>query len=253
MDCWVELGIAEDSDKKKIKVAFLKLTKIINAESDPQGYADLNRAYEEALSIVGVKRDLAKPCDKKSLETRIIAPSPPIKKTAEVKLKKTNHINHVETDRGDDGYYNFSPQQQYFVRRFLAFLIDFLVVIFILNTRSAGESTLPTFGYILTYLFFIIPLMEASPLKGSVGKLFMGIRVVDSSNEQLGIFQSFKRTFSTAFMVGLIKFRIWELLAQLINNNELPQDNSSHSKVVAISYKKVFLRLSKITHKYLRT
>jgi len=243
MDCWVELGIDEESDKRNIKASFLKLTKIINAESDPQGYAVLNSAYKEALSIVAARRESTKSCDKKTLEVKIITPSSSIKKTTEVTLKKNKHISNIATD--EDNYHYSSPQKQYYIRRFFALIIDFIVVIFILNTTSTSESNLPTLGYILIYLFFIIPLMEASPLKGSVGKLFMGIRVVNFNDKRLGVFQSFKRTFLTALMIGFIKFRIWGLFAQLINNDELPQDNSSCSKIVPISFKEVFFKPSK--------
>jgi len=236
MDCWVELGIAEESDKKAIKSSFFKLKKIINDETDPQGYIELVSAYEEALLIADARSNR----NKIFTVEEAIAPLP-IKKAEKVEQRKIE-VYSDDVEEEYEGYY-VSPYNKYFYRRFFAFVIDFIVVIFILTSRGTGESPLPTLSYILIYIFIVTPLMEASPLKGSIGKLIMGIGVVTKNGKQLSILQSFKRTFSTAFMIGLIKFRGWDLLARLINNDNLVQDNSSHSEVVSMSYKKREVRL----------
>ncbi len=236
MDCWVELGIAEESDKKAIKSSFFKLKKIINDETDPQGYIDLVSAYEEALLIADARLNDADSEKNKTFSVKETITPPPIKKAEEIEHKRIEVFNNEVEEEHEDYY--VSSYNRYYYRRFFAFIIDFIVVIFILNSRNIGESILPTLGYILIYIFIVIPLMEASPLKGSIGKLIMGIGVVSKNGKQLSILQSFKRTFSTIFVIGLIKFHGWGLFARLISNDYLVQDNSSHSEVVSMSYKK---------------
>lgn len=68
-------------------------------------------------------------------------------------------------------------------RRFLAFLLDGLILCV---PMAIGGALLPVVGALLVW-FFWVPILEASELKGTLGKFLVGIQVVDAMGRRLSL------------------------------------------------------------------
>ena len=52
---WDVLGVERDADKKTIRRAYAALTKKFHPEENPQEFAQLQQAYQDALQQIGQK------------------------------------------------------------------------------------------------------------------------------------------------------------------------------------------------------
>lgn len=50
MDCWNKLGIEPTTNKRSIKIAYTELLKLCRPDEDPEGFRQLRKAYEGALT-----------------------------------------------------------------------------------------------------------------------------------------------------------------------------------------------------------
>ncbi len=86
-----------------------------------------------------------------------------------------------------------SPKYASFVNRFLAVVIDGLIL---LIPSIAFGAVLPYVGGLIVWLLYA-PIFECSPLQGTPGKKVMGMRVLDAKGATL--------TFPAAILRSLIK------------------------------------------------
>ncbi len=82
-----------------------------------------------------------------------------------------------------------------FWKRALAIFIDQVILVVILFVPVLGGIILPKAIVSLVFLFYFI-LMESSPLQATVGKLMLGIKVVDGDGKKISFFRAFFRTIS---------------------------------------------------------
>jgi uncharacterized RDD family membrane protein YckC len=80
-----------------------------------------------------------------------------------------------------------------FWRRFLAMFLDFLVMIV---PGMIFQNIIPIVGGIIAW-FLYAPLLESSDLKGTLGKYWVGIQVIDTKGRRL--------TFQAALLRNLMK------------------------------------------------
>ena len=78
-----------------------------------------------------------------------------------------------------------------FWRRYIAVMIDALILII---PMVALDSLVPFAGTLLFSVLYY-PILEASPLKATIGKVFMGLSVVNVTGGQITFKQSFIRYF----------------------------------------------------------
>lgn len=78
-----------------------------------------------------------------------------------------------------------------FWRRFAALTIDMLILFI---PTMAIDAVVPFLGTLLFSILYY-PVLESSPLKATIGKVIMGIIVVNTSGEKISFKQAFIRYF----------------------------------------------------------
>ncbi len=126
----------------------------------------------------------------------------------------------------------------YFARLFSTFLdwllLGFIAVVLskmglpILSTNSDGRML----DFIAGVLFYIAlaPLMEASPLQGTPGKILFGMKVVNNNGRRLNILHALLRSFMFTLVVAAFKITIW--ITIFIKDHRLLHDRFSYSMVI---------------------
>ncbi|GAA0890605.1 hypothetical protein GCM10009122_02830 [Fulvivirga kasyanovii] len=61
MDCWSKLGIEPTTNKRGIKIAYTELLKLCRPDEDPEGFRQLRKAYEDALTESRFLKDASHP------------------------------------------------------------------------------------------------------------------------------------------------------------------------------------------------
>ena len=82
-----------------------------------------------------------------------------------------------------------------FWKRAVAILIDEVILVVILFAPVLVGIVLPKVIVSLVFLFYFV-LMESSPLQATLGKLMLGIKVVDGDGKRISFFRSLLRTIS---------------------------------------------------------
>ena len=119
------------------------------------------------------------------------------------------------------------------IRRALAFFIDLIpaaLCIYIIAIKIVPFSLLNFFATF--YSLAGIPIMEGSRLQASVGKLILGIKVVDRYGRRLRWRRSLSRHFVTLICLALLKFiGLWHLFTYFKYGTFL-QDQFTNSHVI---------------------
>ncbi|WP_428035411.1 RDD family protein [Amphritea sp.] len=127
----------------------------------------------------------------------------------------------------------------HYFSRLLATLLDWLLLGFIavllskmgvplLSTDNDG-GILDFIGGVLFYLL-LAPVMEASPLQGTPGKILFGMKVVDKQGKRLNILHTLLRSFM--FMLALITFKVTIWINIFFRDQRLLHDRFSYSRVI---------------------
>jgi len=84
-----------------------------------------------------------------------------------------------------------------------AYLIDAVLIYVLTFLLTLIHESLVWIAYIASILYF--PLMESSNYQGSLGKKWLGLRVVDEQGERIGLGRAFGRFFSK-ILSGIILY-----------------------------------------------
>jgi uncharacterized RDD family membrane protein YckC len=126
----------------------------------------------------------------------------------------------------------------YFIRIYAAVFDWFLLVSLLNLLADIGLSISPSTGIgdlgnlILASISYIIlaPIMEATPLQGTLGKILLGIKVVSSKGRRLNILHALLRAVMFTFSSVAIKITVWINLIQ--GGERLLHDRMSGSMVI---------------------
>ncbi len=126
----------------------------------------------------------------------------------------------------------------YFARLFSTFLdwmlLGFMAVLFtklgMPIVSSDGDGRMLNFiAGVLCYIV-LAPLMEASPLQGTPGKILFGMKVVSKNGRRLNILHALLRSFMFTLVVAAFKITVWAIL--FIKDHRLLHDRFSYSLVI---------------------
>nr|WP_134684372.1 RDD family protein [Brevibacillus migulae] len=104
-----------------------------------------------------------------------------------------------------------------------AYLIDAVLIYVLTLILTLVHESLVWIAYIASILYF--PLMESSSYQGSLGKKWLGLRVVDEQGERIGLGRAFGRFFSK-ILSGIILYIGYIMVAFTENKQGL------HDKIV---------------------
>jgi len=127
---------------------------------------------------------------------------------------------------------NSEPRSLYYFARIAAFAVDALIAgIFIIVGTS--EPYLAFLHYIGTaYVLLLMPLLEASPWQGSIGKRIFDLTVVNNNGLRLSWYHSFFRSYVSYFCLAAIKITVWINAFTSYRYHALLQDLISQSYIV---------------------
>ena len=116
-------------------------------------------------------------------------------------------------------------------KRFFAFLIDaavFLILFWVLSQLMSNASVSLV---LLVIVWLYYALLESSPLQASLGKIIVGIKVVDRRGRRLTFWQATERIFSK--LVTNVTFYFGFFIAAFDKKKRTLHDRISHSAVVS--------------------
>ena len=116
-------------------------------------------------------------------------------------------------------------------KRFFAFLIDalvFAVLYWALWQMMKSYATVSLVLLVIIWLYYA--LLESSPLQASVGKILMGIKVVDRRGRRLSFWQATERIVSK--LVTNVTFYFGFFVAAWDKKKRTLHDRISHSAVI---------------------
>lgn len=116
-------------------------------------------------------------------------------------------------------------------KRFFAFLIDAVVfaVLFWVLAQMMDNASVSLVLLVIIWLYYA--LLESSPLQASVGKIIMGIKVVDRRGRRLSFWQATERIFSK--LVTNVTFYFGFFIAAFDKKKRTLHDRISHSAVIS--------------------
>ena len=116
-------------------------------------------------------------------------------------------------------------------KRFFAFLIDAAVfaVLFWVLAQTMNNASVSLVLLVIIWLYYA--LLESSPLQASLGKIIMGIKVVDRRGRRLTFWQATERIFSK--LVTNVTFYFGFFIAAFDKKKRTLHDRISHSAVIA--------------------
>lgn len=114
---------------------------------------------------------------------------------------------------------------------FFAFLIDAAVfaVLFWVLAQTMNNASVSLVLLVIIWLYYA--LLESSPLQASLGKIIMGIKVVDRRGRRLTFWQATERIFSK--IVTNVTFYFGFFIAAFDKKKRTLHDRISHSAVIA--------------------
>ncbi len=115
-------------------------------------------------------------------------------------------------------------------KRLFAFLIDaaVFVILFWALTQMAGLTTASVAMVVIIWLYYA--LLESSPMQASLGKIIMGLKVVDRRGRRLSFWQATERILSK--LVTNITFYFGFFVAAFDRKKQTLHDRISHSTVI---------------------
>ena len=134
------------------------------------------------------------------------------------KLKWVSPKNH----KGPIEYGNYYA-------RISATFID-VMVLFLLCAAFTGDDVSLGFVYAILIHTLLMPVLEASPLQGSPGKVLFGMKVTSPKGRRLNIFHSLWRQI--VFLASSIGFKVTVWINFFINDGRLLHDRLSYSIVI---------------------
>lgn len=116
-------------------------------------------------------------------------------------------------------------------KRFFAFLIDAAVfaVLFFVLSQLMSNASVSLVLLVLIWLYYA--LLESSPLQASLGKIIVGIKVVDRRGRRLSFWQATERIFSK--VVTNVTFYFGFFIAAFDKKKRTLHDRISHSAVIS--------------------
>ena len=121
--------------------------------------------------------------------------------------------------------------------RIVATLLDWILlgmIAVLISKMGWSLSGKPdqSLDFILGTFWFLIaaPIMEASPLQGTPGKILFGMKVVSKKGRRLNILHALWRSFMFSLVLAAFKITVWIHL--FIRNDRLLHDRSSWSMVI---------------------
>lgn len=111
-------------------------------------------------------------------------------------------------------------------KRFWAFLIDvaIFIILFVLLNQILSGYTVPVVLVVLIWLYYA--LLESSPWQASLGKIIVGIKVVDKKGKRLSFWKATKR-LATRLLTNISFY-----LSFFTKNQETLHDKMSKSVVI---------------------
>ena len=115
-------------------------------------------------------------------------------------------------------------------KRFFAFMIDAAVfaLLFWVLAQLMDNASVTLVLLVLIWLYYA--LLESSPLQASVGKILMGIKVVDRRGRRLSFWQATERIISK--LVTNVTFYFGFFIAAFDKQKRTLHDRLSHSAVI---------------------
>lgn len=115
-------------------------------------------------------------------------------------------------------------------KRFFAFLIDaaVFVLLFWILAKTMDNVSLSVVLLVLIWLYYA--LLESSPAQASLGKIIMGIKVVDRRGRKLTFWQATERILSK--LITHITFYFGFFIAAFDRKKQALHDRISHSAVI---------------------
>jgi len=115
-------------------------------------------------------------------------------------------------------------------KRFFAFLIDAAVFAVLFWTLSQMMSGASVSLVLLVIIWLYYALLESSPLQASLGKIIMGIKVVDHRGRKLTFWQATERILSK--IITNVTFYFGFFIAAFDKKKRTLHDRVSHSAVI---------------------
>ncbi len=116
-------------------------------------------------------------------------------------------------------------------KRFFAFLIDAVVFVILFWVLAQLMDNASVSLVLLVIIWLYYALLESSPLQASLGKIIMGIKVVDRRGRRLSFWQATERIFSK--LVTNVTFYFGFFIAAFDKKKRTLHDRISHSAVVS--------------------
>ncbi len=116
-------------------------------------------------------------------------------------------------------------------KRFFAFLIDAVVFVILFWVLAQLMDNASVSLVLLVIIWLYYALLESSPLQASVGKIIVGIKVVDRRGRRLTFWQATERIFSK--LVTNVTFYFGFFIAAFDKKKRTLHDRISHSAVVS--------------------
>lgn len=115
-------------------------------------------------------------------------------------------------------------------KRFFAFMIDaaVFVILFWVLAQVLDNATVSIILLVIIWLYYA--LLESSPLQASLGKMIMGIKVVDRRGRRMSFWQATERILSK--IVTNVTFYFGFFIAAFDKKKQTLHDRISHSMVV---------------------
>ena len=116
-------------------------------------------------------------------------------------------------------------------KRFFAFLIDAVVflILFWVLAQLMDNASVSLVLLVIIWLYYA--LLESSPLQASLGKIIVGIKVVDRRGRRLTFWQATERIFSK--IITNVTFYFGFFIAAFDKKKRTLHDRISHSAVVS--------------------
>ena len=116
-------------------------------------------------------------------------------------------------------------------KRFFAFLIDAVVFVILFWVLAQLMDNASVSLVLLVIIWLYYALLESSPLQASLGKIIVGIKVVDRRGRRLTFWQATERIFSK--LVTNVTFYFGFFIAAFDKKKRTLHDRISHSAVVS--------------------
>ena len=116
-------------------------------------------------------------------------------------------------------------------KRFFAFLIDAVVFIVLFWVLSQMMNNASVSLVLLVIIWLYYALLESSPLQASLGKIIVGIKVVDKRGRRLTFWQATERIFSK--LITNVTFYFGFFIAAFDKKKRTLHDRITHSAVIS--------------------